>query len=81
MKVTATTKRGGAVQFNGRHGAWASYHVAGVGKDTVPTMYAGLTLTDGRGVQLFVNRASGLIVVDVIDKGGKGGREILRRTV
>jgi len=81
MLVTATTSKGGAIRFNRKHGAWASYAVAGVGgQEPQELMYAGLTLPDGRAVQLFVNRETGLIVVDLIAKNGKGGVELLRKT-
>jgi hypothetical protein len=78
MKVTCKAKHGGAVKFNAKDGAWASYSVA---EQYDGILYAGVKLESGRHVQLFVNRKTGLIVVDVIDKGGRGGNEILRRTV
>ena len=79
--VTANTTKGGAVTLNEQHGVWASYAVAGVGGiEPSELFYAGLKLPDGRGVSLFVNRESGLIVIDVVDKDGKGGVEVLRYT-
>ena len=33
----------------------------------------------GRTVNLFVNKTTGLVVLDVNHKNGKGGNEILRR--
>jgi hypothetical protein len=78
VRVTAETAKGGAVKF-GRHGAWASYAVATVGDRPAPEiMYSGATLKDGRQVQFFLNRETGLIVVDLIDKDESGGRELLR---
>lgn len=40
-----------------------------------------VTLPDGREVSLFVNKATGLVVVDVVDADEDGGLEILRQTV
>jgi len=82
MKIRCKSRKGGAVTFNAKHGVWASYAVAGLGGENPPQLfYSGIKLPDGRRVQLFVNRETGLVVVDVIDKGGKGGCEIVRRNV
>lgn len=82
MKIEAESPQGGAVTFNKKHGAWASYAVGTVGDEPPPEIfYAGLNLKDGRNIQFFVNRETGLVVVDVINKNGKSGTEILRRTV
>lgn len=82
MKIRCETKSGGAVEFNKRHGVWASYAVAAVDDKPAPEiMYAGAKLGDGRAVQFFLNRHTGLIVVDVIDRNNKGGTEILRRNI
>ena len=79
VTVTAETPKGGAVKLNKRHGAWASYAVASVADRPAPEiLYSGLTLKDGRAVQFFLNRETGLVVVDVIDADEKGGCEILR---
>ena len=82
IKVTAVTDKGGAVRINEEHGVWASYAVATAG-DLPPAelLMAAGKLPDGRQVQFFLNRQTGLVVVDVIDKGGRSGCEILRRTV
>ena len=70
-----TSEPAGRILSPGKDGSWASYDVhPGI-------MYSGVTLPDGRAVQFFCNRETGLIVVDVIDKNKKGGREILRRTL
>jgi hypothetical protein len=80
MNTTAESPKGGAVQFNEAHGAWASYAVASVADMPAPEiLYSGARLKDGRAVQFFLNRETGLVVVDVIDKNGEGGNEILRR--
>lgn len=77
--VKATTDSGGAVSFVGPGSAWASYAVSRVGGKPAPEiLYAGATLPDGRPVQFFLNRETGLIVVDVIDRDGNGGKELLR---
>ena len=82
VEITAETPQGGAVKLNTKHGVWASYCVAQVG-DLPPSeiLYAGAKLKDGRRVQFFLNRETGLVVVDVIDKNGKGGVEILRTSL
>jgi hypothetical protein len=67
MKITCTTDKGGAVELNKAHGVWASYAVAKVGNlPAREIFYAGVTLNDGRKVGLFVNRETGLVVVDEI---------------
>ena len=79
MKIQCRTKKGGSVQLNAGHGVWASYAVAGVADSPVPeVMYSGATLPNGRQVQFFVNRESGLVVVDVMTPDGRGGNEVLR---
>ena len=79
MNIQCQTKKGGSVQLNERHGVWASYAVAGVGGLPPPEiLYAGATLTNGRQVQFFLNRESGLVVVDVMARHGHGGNEVLR---
>lgn len=82
IKVNAETEKGGAVELNKDHGVWASYAVATTG-DTPPAeiFYAGIKLNSGKRLQFFVNRETGLVVLDVIDKNEKGGCEIVRRTI
>lgn len=82
IKVTAETENGGAVVFNDRHGAWASYAVAGVsGLPRLPILYANVKDKSGKDVQFFYNRDSGLIVVELIDRKGGSGVELLRVNV
>jgi hypothetical protein len=82
MKIKSETQNGGSVEFNKAHRAWASYSVAGVsGLPIAPIMYAGVGLPDGRSVQFFLNRDTGLVVIDVVNKNGKGGNEIFRHKV
>jgi len=65
--------------LNKSHGVWASYAVAGVGKLPRPELlYAGATLDNGRQVHFFLNRESGLVVVDIVTPGGRCGNEVLR---
>jgi len=79
MKIQCRTRKGGSVQLNARHGVWASYAVAGVADLPRPEiLYAGVTLPNGRQVQFFANRESGLVVADIISAGGRGGNEVLR---
>jgi hypothetical protein len=82
VKIRAKSPKGGAVVFNQKHNAWASYAVASVADFPPPELlYAGVTLPDGRLVTVFVNRETGLIVVDVVDKTGNSGTEVFRRTI
>jgi hypothetical protein len=82
VTVTARTAEGGSVLLNKAHHVWASYAVAGVADLPASSILrAGATLLDGRAVQFFLNRETGLVVVDVVDKGGRGGVEVLRRTI
>ncbi len=79
MKILCTTKKGCSVQINKRHGVWASYAVTGVAdKQPDEILNSGATLPNGRQVQFFLNRETGLIVVDVMTPDGRGGNEILR---
>ena len=79
MKIQCQTSAGGSVQLNGKHGVWASYAVAGVaGLPPPEILYAGATMANGRQVQFFLNRESGLVVVDVIAPNSGGGNEVLR---
>ncbi len=82
VQIKCETVKGGAVVLNKERGVWASYAVATAG-DLPPAelLYVGATLTDGRAIQVFLNNENGLLVVDVINKNGKGGIEILRRTL
>jgi hypothetical protein len=41
-------------------------------------VYHNVPLDDGRVVVLFVNRESGLIVLDIVDKDEQGGVEVYR---
>ena len=79
MNIQCQTRKGGSVRLNGRHGVWASYAVAGVGGQPTPEIFhAGVKLRDGRQVQFFLNRETGLVVVDVMAKHNRGGNEVLR---
>jgi len=77
IKINCETSKGGAVEFG--KDAWASYAVATAG-DLPPAelFYANVSLLGGKSVQMFVNRETGLLVVDIINKGGKSGTEIVR---
>jgi hypothetical protein len=82
MKINCETAKGGAVELNKDHGVWASYAVATVGKrPPAEIFYAGLKLQNGKYVQFFCNRETGLVVVDVPNEKGKGGRELVRATI
>ena len=82
VKINCESEKGGAVEFGGNREVWASYAVAGVGDLPKPELfYAGVKLANGRSVSLFVNRETGLVTVDVPNKRGDGGVEILRTVV
>ena len=79
MKIQCQTKQGGSVRLNDKHGVWASYAVAGVaGRPPPEILYAGARLANGRRIEFFLNRESGLVVVDVMAPGSHGGNEVLR---
>lgn len=79
VTITAESEQGGAVILNKERHIWTSYAVAGVADLPRPgILYAGGNLPDGRKVQFFLNADNGLVVVDIIDKNGKGGTEVLR---
>lgn len=79
MKIKCETAKGGAVELNKEHGVTASYAVATVGKSEPDELfYAGIKLPSGKTVSFFVNRHTGLVVLDIIAKHGNGGNEVLR---
>ena len=79
MRIQCKTRKGGSVRLNESHGVWASYAVAGVADLPIPELfYGGARLPNGRQVQFFLNRDTGLVVVDIIGPGDKSGREVLR---
>ena len=84
IKINVETKKGGAVQLSVTPDIWASYAVSGLEIDGLPIpelFYASVELPNRKRVQFFVNRKSKLIVVDIINKDGEGGIEILRQTI
>ena len=79
MEIRCATQTGGSIQFNKKQGAWASYAVAGVSGQPIPEiLYAGATLPNRRQVRFFLNRETGLIMVDVVNAKGTSGNEVLR---
>ena len=79
MRIRCRSRKGGSVTLNARHGVWASYAVAGVaGQPRPEILYAGATLPGGRQVQFFLNRETGLVVVDIVAPHGERGNEVLR---
>jgi hypothetical protein len=63
------------MNINTTVGAWGNY-------DTESKLFhAGLTMPDGHSMQFFVNRETGLVVVDYAHKNDKGGTELLRKTL
>lgn len=82
VKVNCETPKGGSVEFGKKREVWASYAVAGVADlPRQELFYAGVNLPGGKSVSLFVNRENGLVVVDIVNKGGKSGTEVLRKQV
>lgn len=82
MEINCVSDQGGAVTLNKKHGVVCSYAVSTVG-DAPPSeiLYTWAKLPDGRRVQFFLNRETNLIVLDIVDKNGKGGVEVFRRNV
>ena len=82
VTIQCETAKGGSVVLNAQHHVWASYAVATVG-DSPPSelLYVSATLKSGNIVQFFLNRETGLIVVDVAKKNGKSGTELIRRAL
>jgi len=80
VKINCETAKGGAAVFNEDHGVWASYAVTTVG-DLPPSelFYSGIKLPNGKTVKLFVNRETGLVVLDVVEKCGNRGVELVRQ--
>lgn len=82
IKITCETEKGGAVQLNERHGVWASYAVAKVGDlPASELLYAAIDLSKSLTLQLFVNRETGLVVLETIDTARNSGTELFRRVV
>lgn len=82
MQVNCVTEKGGAVELNKEHGVWASYAVATVA-DFPPSglFYAAVGLPNGKTVKFFCNRETGLVTVDIADKGGMSGTTIVRQVI
>lgn len=77
LTIKCESDKGGCVEFGPN--VTASYAVASVGDLPTPEiLYVWVTMPDGHQVQLFVNRESGLVVVDYCHKNGKGGNELFR---
>jgi hypothetical protein len=80
MQIICETPDGGCVELNEEHGVRASYAVATVGdRPPAELLHVWTKLRDGRTVSYFLNRETGLAVVDVFDTSEKSGVEILRR--
>jgi len=81
IKVNAVTAKGGAVVLNAEHGVWLSYAVATVGAEPPrEVMYTGIKLKNGKAVQIVVDRETGKVTIDVIDKTA-GGKEVFNQIV
>ncbi len=80
MNIECTTDKGGAVTLNKEHGVWISYAVMTVA-DIPPAeiLLSSIKLKDERTIQFFVNRETGLIVLDLIEKDEKAGMELFRK--
>lgn len=79
LQVNCVTDKGGSVLFNKEHKVWASYAVATAGDLAPPELfYANLLLPNGKTVQFFANRESGLVTVNIVNKKGDGGNEVCR---
>jgi hypothetical protein len=77
VTISCETSKGGAAKLG--KDVTVSYAVAGVADLPVAELfYAWVKLPNGKTVQVFVNRETGLIVVDVVRKDERGGNEILR---
>lgn len=82
IKINCETAKGGAVEFNREHGVSASYAVATVGNlPPAELFYAWVKLPSGKTVQLFVDRETGLVGVDVVAKHGRSGVCLLHKIV
>ena len=68
----------GQVVLHKRHSVTASYGpVQGDGWKNY-LFHSGVNLPNGRRVAFFVNRETGVVVVDIIAKSGNRGNEVLR---
>jgi hypothetical protein len=80
ITVKCESEKGGAVQLC--KDILVSYAVAGVADLPKPEVFQALIkLENGKRVNLFVNRETGLVVVDIPNKRGNGGKEILRTII
>jgi len=82
MKVLVKTGLGGSVELNAEHGVTVSYGVANVGfSKPAECLYVYMTMPNGRKVQLFLNRQTGLLVVDAVRADEQGGNECVRMNI
>jgi hypothetical protein len=80
VEITCESPKGGAAKLG--KDVTVSYAVASVAEYPASELfYAWVKLPNGKTVSLFVNRETGLVVVDVVRKDERGGNEILRTTV
>ena len=82
VTVKCETAKGGCAELSKEHGVWVSYAVAGTsGSPPSELLYVHSKINDGRELSVFFNRETNLLVVDIINKKGNGGIEILRRNL
>ena len=86
MKIHYKQKDGAGISFYKKRHVSASYTYRGLKSSDgnvwhADILRAGATLNNGQHVEFFLNRATGLVVVDVLRKGGRSGMELLRQTI
>lgn len=79
LKTLVNTKQHVSVELFSDHKLTASYHIHKITDVRTPILNVGIKMRDGRMLQIFFNRESSLLVVDVVAKHGMGGNEIVRR--
>ena len=80
--INYVSNKGGSVTLNEKHGVSCSYAVAGiVGDEPAELLYTWINLPSGKQIQFFVNRETGIVVVDIVNKKQTGGKEVLRINV
>ena len=80
VNITCETSKGGCAKLG--KDVTVSYAVASVADlPASEILYVWVKLPSGKTVQLFVNRETGLIVIDVVRKDERGGNEILQTKV
>lgn len=80
IKTVCETPEGGTAEIG--KDLTVSYKVVSVADEpAMDIAYVWMKMPDGRRLEVFINRESGLVVCDIQEKRGLCGNEFVRRTI